>query len=348
MKREDIAIHPEFFQRMDARINALNAKGLLAVPVVLWALGEEEYTPGKLPVDQAIRLARYITARYGAHHVAWFLGGDGGYGGEASAYWSQLGRAVFPGTGHAPTFLHPRGMRWPWEEFNDEKWLTAFGYQSGHGDDAETLRWIHSGPPATEWEAFSAGPIINLEPPYEDHISYHSKQRHSAYNVRRATYWSLLNAPTAGVSYGAHGVWSWESEPRVPQNHDRTGVAKPWSEAADLPGSAHLGHMAELFGTIPWWRLRPAQQLLSEQPGAADPRRFVSVSFSENGDFGLAYLPVGDRVAFKTDSSILGVATAEWFDPRTGIRQPASVLAAGVYQAPSEDDWVLIFRNNAP
>ena len=345
--REDITIHPEFFRRMDERIDAVNAKGLLAVPVVLWALGDEEYTPGKLPVDQAIRLARYITARYGAHHVAWFLGGDGGYGGEAAPYWRELGRAVFPGTDGAPVFLHPRGMRWPWDEFKDEKWLTAFGYQSGHGDDAETLRWIHSGPPATDWEDFSAGPIINLEPPYEDHVSYHSKQRHSAYSVRRATYWSLLNAPTAGVSYGAHGVWSWESEPRVPQNHERSGVAKPWPEAADLPGSTHLKHMAELLGSLPWWRLRPAPNVPAGQPGVDDPRRFVSVSVSEERDLVLAYLPVGGRVAFKATPPVRDVATAEWFDPRTGERQPAAVFEAGVYQAPSKDDWVLILRKTA-
>ena len=38
-------------------------------------------------------------------------------------------------------------------------------------------------------------PVINLEPPYEDHFGYQSRKPHSAYSTRRAVYWSLLNAP---------------------------------------------------------------------------------------------------------------------------------------------------------
>ena len=34
---------------LDARLDAVNAHGLLAAPVLLWALGDAEHTPGKLP-----------------------------------------------------------------------------------------------------------------------------------------------------------------------------------------------------------------------------------------------------------------------------------------------------------
>ena len=344
--RENITIHPEFFQRIDQRIDEINAQGLLAVPVVLWSLGEEEYTPGKLPVNQAIRLARYIVARYGAHHVAWCLGGDGDFGGEAAPYWKELGRAVFDRGDHAPAFLHPRGMRWPWDDYRDETWLTALGYQSGHGDNAETLDWIHSGPPFEKWREAPSRPIINLEPPYEDHISYHTKQRHSAYNVRRASYWSLLNAPTAGVSYGAHGVWSWETTPQTPLNHDRTGEARPWHKAMALPGSMHMKHMAELLAELSWWKLRPSQHLLEEQPGADDPARFVSVALSEDDDFALAYFPVGGAARLRTGSPAGGFSSAAWVNPRTGERTPSKPSESGEYQAPSSEDWMLLLRIN--
>lgn len=337
-------IHPEFFQRIDQRIDEINAQGLLAVPVVLWSLGEEEYTPGKLPVDQAIRLARYIVARYGAHHAAWFLGGDGDFGGEAAPYWKELGRAVFDRGDHAPAFLHPRGMRWPWDDYHGETWLTALGYQSGHGDNAETLDWIHSGPPSEKWQEGPARPIINLEPPYEDHISYHTNERHSAYNVRRASYWSLLNAPMAGVSYGAHGVWSWETTSRVPLNHDRTGEARPWHQAMALPGSMDMKHMAELLAELSWWKLRPSQHLLEEQPGADDPARFVSVALSEDDHFALAYFPVGGAARLRTGSPAGGFSSAAWVNPRTGERTPSKPSESGEYQAPSSEDWVLLLR----
>ena len=101
--------------------NAVNEKGLLAVPVLLWALGREKHVPGKLPEDQAIRLARYTIARYQANHVAWFLPGDGNYFGGNAERWKRIGRAVFNTPGHAPAMLHPQGMQWPWDAFLEEK-----------------------------------------------------------------------------------------------------------------------------------------------------------------------------------------------------------------------------------
>src|SRR5260221_294490 len=35
--KERIAVNPKFFQRMDGKLDSLNANGLLAVPVLLWA-----------------------------------------------------------------------------------------------------------------------------------------------------------------------------------------------------------------------------------------------------------------------------------------------------------------------
>ena len=63
-------------------------------------------------------------------------------------------------------------MNWPWESWRDEKWLTVLGYQSGHGSDNNSLKWIHSGPVSQNWAKKPARPIINLEPPYENHFGY--------------------------------------------------------------------------------------------------------------------------------------------------------------------------------
>lgn len=262
-----IRIHPEFFRRIDDRVDAVNARGLLAVPVLLWTLGQKQHNPGQLPESQAIRLARYMVARYSANHVAFFLPGDGRYFDENAERWKRIGRAVFDREPHPPVFLHPQGMQWPYEAFLSEKWVSAFGYQSGHGDDDRTLEWLHSGPPSEKWTREPQRPVINLEPPYEDHIAYQSRQRHTADTVRRTLYWSLLNAPTAGTSYGAHGVWSWETAPAEPQEHRGTGVARPWFEAMELPGSRQVGHLVRLLGSIRWWTLRPADELVSTGRG---------------------------------------------------------------------------------
>ena len=303
---EEIRINPEFFKRIDERTQAVNDKGLLAVPVLLWTLGSREHNPGQLPEDQAILLARYMIARLGAYHVSWFLPGDGNYFGDNVERWKRIGRAVFDKPGHATATLHPQGMQWPWDAFLGEKWISYLGYQSGHGDDGRTLEWIYNGPPAQKWSLPPIRPVINLEPPYEDHIAYQSKQRHTAYTVRRATYWSLLNAPTAGASYGAHGVWSWESRPNTPQEHGGTGVAKPWQEAMALPGSTSMKHMADLFTSIDWWRLRPDDAFVSTNEEQAGSPELTHVIYTRESNGKSTLYVNADRAAQRTIAGDLG------------------------------------------
>lgn len=342
---DSLKIHPEFFQRLDARIDAVNAHNLLAAPVMLWSLGDPSYTPGKLPTDQATKLAKYIEARYGGNNVLWILAGDENYKPQRVDHWKAIGQAVFGKRQHAPVTLHPQGMHWPFDPFADEDWLDVLIYQSGHGDHSNSLAWIHSGPPSKKWKQAPARPIINAEPPYEDHVAYQSKQPHTAYNIRRAAYWSLLNAPTAGVSYGAHGVWSWETKPNTPLNHGGSGIAKPWHEAMQLPGSTNMGYLAQLMTSIDWWTLQPNNTILKSPSGKQDPAQHVSVSSSAAGDLLVAYLPVGGEVVLDT-SLIPAVKKFTWFDPRTGQRTSAKPNKPGVFQAPDNHDWVLVGEAN--
>jgi hypothetical protein len=125
--REKIWIDPVFFQWMDERIDALNAHGLVAAPVLIWAADWNKRTlelnPGtSLPDDQIILLARYMVARYGAHHVIWFLAGDSDYRGEKSGRWKGVGRAVFADAPERLATMHPAGLHWVAEEFRQEPW----------------------------------------------------------------------------------------------------------------------------------------------------------------------------------------------------------------------------------
>ncbi|MDQ3814109.1 MAG: DUF4038 domain-containing protein [Armatimonadota bacterium] len=341
--RDPIQINPRYFQRLDERMDAIAAHGLLAVPVLIWSLTAKD--PGHyLSEADCIRLARYQVARYGAYHVVWILAGDNHYKNADAERWKRIGRAVFDGQAHAPVTTHPTGMNWPWESWREERWLDILGYQSGHGDGDAVLRWIHSGPPSQHWQEEPHRPRINLEPPYEGHRAYESKQPHTAYTVRRACYWSLLNAPTAGLTYGGHGVWSWHTAPgQPPTNHGGSGVALTWREALDLPGSTHMKYLSEWFTSLPWWTLRPAQDMLASQPRSDDPARFVAAARSETGDIAVLYLPVGGAVTLKPGAIGTG-SRAEWFDPRSGQRIPAD-NADNAFRAPDEQDWVLVLRS---
>jgi hypothetical protein len=340
---ERLVIHPPFFQRMDARIEAIQRRGLVSAAVLLWALGRKEVSPGQLPDPLAIRLARYAVARYQGHDVVWLLGGDENYQGQRGQRWAEIGRAVFPDEmPRAPVTLHPQGMQWPFEPLRKEKWLDFLGYQSGHGDDSRTLAWIHSGPVSQAWSHEPIKPVVNLEPPYEGHLAYQSRQPHSDYSVRRACYWSLMAAPMAGLTYGSHGIWSWQLAPGIPQDHSRTGVAPTWREAMQRPGSHQMGYLVRLVTSLRWTELRPAAKWLVRQPFPDDPARFVSVCATSDGGQALAYLPVGGAIELDPKRVEKVQSGIRWFDPRTGEFRPAAAEAGGRFAAPDEQDWVLV------
>ena len=348
--KEKIEINPAFFQRMDARVEAVDKAGLLSVPVLLWALeggANPQVNPGvSLPDDQAILLARYIVARWGANNVLWILGGDGNYSGPKAEKWKKIGRAVFSDIAHAPVTMHPGGMQWVWDEFKDETWYDIVGYQSGHGDDARTLSWLIDGPVTDDWMRLPHRPFINLEPPYEGHLAYQSKKPITADFTRRAIYWSLLGAPTAGVSYGAHGVWGWDDGKTPPTDHPGTGTPQSWQKALTMPGAEQMKSLVDFMNSIDWWHLRPTPMFVVNNPGKDKPERFVAAARTDLKDLMLVYIPEDRTIEIKLNA-LPPSPNITWVNPRTGEKSPAvAVVTTDTCQfpTPAEGDWILLMK----
>jgi hypothetical protein len=344
--KEKISVNPEFFRRLDAKAEAANRAGLLNVPVLLWAIGgrSAEQNPGAfLPEEQAIKLARYMVARWQAHDVVWILGGDGHYFGSEGEKWRRIGRAVFGDIAHAPVVMHPQGRHWVQSEFNKENWTGLIGYQSGHGDSDESLSWLTRGPLTQDWEKAPRHPIINLEPPYEGHLAYNSKQPISADLVRRTLYWSLLNGPTAGVSYGGHGVWGWDDGTKAPTDHEGTGTPLPWQKALLMPGAQQMTNLVAFFSGIAWQDLRPLPGAVVNNPGGASPRKYIAAARSTKGDLTVVYVPE-ERTVEVLLASLPPSPEVKWFNPRTGETSAAVAVITDTtaqFPTPSEGDWIL-------
>lgn len=335
-----------FFHRLDTRLNAVNLSGMLAVPVLAWALKKGD-AGFDLSEEHLIALLKYEMARYHAHHCLYILAGDTRYNAADAEKWKTIGRAVFADFPGQLVTTHPTGMNFPWKDWENEKWLNVLGYQSGHGDDAKTLAWIHSGPPA-EWgrRKDSSRPLINLEPPYEGHNGYQSRAPHTAYSVRRAVYWSLLSGPVAGVTYGGHGVWSWHAKPgEAPTDHKASGAAKVWKEALDLPGAAQMGYVRKFFESVPWTELRPDQQHVEQGNGNSDPAKFVACAAAPKSNVYAFYFPAGakGRIQLHIRSVTDNVL---WFNPRTGTwgRPEKELPGRSILEPPDDEDWAVVVK----
>jgi hypothetical protein len=345
------APNPRFYQRLDPKVEAVARHGLLAYAIVVLSLYDDE--PGwAWPPEQLARFARWLRARWGAYHMSWTLGGDGGFTGTRAEerFW-PIGRAAYSDPPEPLVTMHPRGWTWAGPEFRNEAWVTFHSWQSGHSDDLTKVRWLPDGDVARDWRTLPAKPIINLEPNYEDHPSYDSGLRFTAHEVRRASYWSLLVAPTAGVTYGHFSLWAWAGEGEsVGQAIRRQSeyVLEPWWTLLDTPGARSMTITRRFFESGEWWRLRPAREILLAQPGEHDVLRFLVAARTDDGSWTVVYAPLGGRIELLAAAAV--DRSARWFDPRTGRWRAATPATDGdanhvAFAAPDEDDWVLDLRS---
>lgn len=339
-----ITLNPAFFQRLDKKVDEINAHGLIAAPVLLWALpvgAGRELSPGYyLPENEAILLAKYLVARYGGHQVIWFLGGDGRYINEYEQRWKRIGREVFAEPHPGLVAQHPHGTSWIGEVYKDEEWLDIVGYQSSHSKAERTVNWINKGEIAESWHQIPAKPIINLEPNYEE-INFTI----TAEDVRNASYWSIFATPLSGISYGANGIWPWiQKEGELIENHGNPGGKGPstWEKSIEFPGSLQIGYLAAFINKFEWWNLKPRPELLVNQPGDQVYNHFISLVADDPLNTILAYTPGQHPILIR--NSMAYTYAVSWFDPilnkyATGGEINSSAIEL---KPPSAQDYVLI------
>jgi len=343
-----ITVDTEYFRRLDNKIDVINDRGLVAAPVLLWALQRgagRHLSPGyHLPHEEAILLAKYMVARYGGHHVVWLLGGDGDFLGEYEQRWKTIGRGVF-GSGDHPGLvtLHPCGRSWYGDAYRDEDWLDIIGYQSSHSTSQGTVEFITKGPATNDWANIPPRPLINLEPLYEN-----IRDEATVRDVRNACWWSILATPVAGITYGANGVWSWLREGETILNHRHNPQTKIWRASLDFPGVRETAFLASFMRSFPWWNLMPAPDLLADQPGDKDYRRFVSVAATFDKSLVIAYIPDETTVTLYNTRGMN--YRARWFDPAANSWSSADITTAGnrmVAESPAGKDIVLVLEESA-
>jgi len=330
-----IRIHPEFFKRIDQKIDEANAKGLLVSPVVLWALptGQGRHlSPGyTLPLEEAVMLAKYIVARYQGNQVVWTLGGDGKYYDDQEVKWIEIGRRVFTDIDHAPVTLHPHGSSWVGDNYDQEDWYNLMGFQSSHNNGERVVNWINKGPMAEMWSKLKPMPYINMEPNYEE-----IGLRITAKDVRNASYWSIFATPVAGVTYGANGIWPWLAEGEKILNHNDKGGVTGWRKSLDFPGSIQMGFLAEFIQKMEWWNLFPANEILAEQPGDSVFNHWISVVKSADDKTIVAYIPEKAEVKFFNPKG--EKYTAQWFNPVTNEYTDAKIVQDSTSTADKHDN----------
>ncbi len=342
---ERIAINPDFFKRLDTRLEVLSQAGILSAIVPLFEMQSEKGVANPLPDDQAELLVRYVVARWGTQPVAWLVAFEGDSAGKNVGRWKRIGQAVFGSRAHAPVVLFPGGTQWLVDEFRDQGWVDVFGYQSVTGVTDDALQWTFTGPFPAEWKKEPTRPLIPFAP-YENGLVAPSGKRFSSDDVRHAVCWSLLLTPPAGVSYGGQGVVDWDTS--VGPKDERTGAADlpMWRKALFMPAAKQMSHLARFIGSIDFWRLRPDQKAIASQPGEQSPRRFIVAAGSDTSDLTIVYVPEDRTVELLLDG-LPHSPSVSWFNPRTGGNNAAVAVVGNrscQFPTPDPGDWLLVTK----
>jgi hypothetical protein len=230
-------VNPAYFEYADRRIQHLIAAGI--VPAIVGGWGRGDCDGMKLAgVDGMKRHWRHLIARYGAYPAIWIIGGE-----SEGPKWTEVGRHIRKTDPfHHIMTIHPnssaRGA------VPDESVLDFDMLQTGHGDWNAAIGAIPKIKAAVARRPQM--PAMIGEYCYEGHMQT------AFQDAQRYVFWASMLSGSAGLTYGAAGVWNAgvEGDPGLASVYDWT----TWQEGMNFPGSTQLGKGKKLLEQYPWWR----------------------------------------------------------------------------------------------
>ncbi|HTP57873.1 MAG TPA: DUF4038 domain-containing protein, partial [Spirochaetia bacterium] len=241
-----------YFEKAVSMVSAARQRGLVPALVVLWCDFVKDtwacrrMPDHEMPLEAVQPYAAFVAREFGKHDPIFIISGDTDFPStEAIARYNAALTAVKEGCPRALTTFHlqPRADLPP--EISGAAQLDFYMFQSGHSLPQDT--------PYRLAERFAAKqikrPAVNGEPCYEGHGHGNSYGRFSAFEVRRAIWQSLLSGAKAGVTYGAHGVWSWH-RPGLPFGSAAfSSFPYSWETALQFRGAWDAGYAKQVFET---------------------------------------------------------------------------------------------------
>lgn len=348
------SINPAYFDLVDLRINRLLDMGLVPNIVGLWG-----YYMKFMGVDNVKMHWAYIMARYGAYPVTYTLSGETTlayypdlaenwdyYKDQFRRLWSEVAQFIQESDPYDRLLTtHPGpGIHDGKNPLYGMQHLDMIMLQSGHKafqTVAASNRFLK-----TYRERFPDKPIIHGE------VCFEGMFGSSWQDVQRLLFWSNVLQGTPGYSYGAEGIWQFNTPEDLfgPSPTGNVWGNVPWQEAMHYKGSQQIGHSAQFLRQLPWWKLQAAPQRLSYH---ATIENIYDPYAAEVGENILIFFT---KIGFKNNQlHVSGLQPNHpyeysFFDPIAGQLYPAVTVtssAKGTWTVPTPpvmQDWVLLLK----
>ena len=314
--------NPAYFRFLDEIVRTAADAGLISAIVVLWfdntSSDNEDWSiqiprRGPFTLDATRLFARYLTARYEAFGATWLVSGDSGFSSQAALVLYDAAAETIRETSARPPVMsaHLNGSTPPPMALNARGWLDYHMFQSCHfSDSAQRARQY-----AAEARMFLPHrPVLNGEPCYDSLRQMDqpasTDRRFDRADVRRASWVSILSGASAGLTYGAHGIWPWH---RDGQDYGpiHYGLPLDWRQALMLESAEDVVRLKQFFSRIAWWEIGPASGIEAAANGAL-------LATARTGQDDLVFAYVGEPSRLQISAALAVGRSGAWFDPASG------------------------------
>jgi Protein of unknown function (DUF4038) len=261
-----------YFETAARLVETAAEQGLRTALVALWCTyvpgtwGSDRNPHAVMSEDDAAAYLDLLTRTFAAYEPIYVVSGDDRFAtDEAVRRYTWASARIGELAPDALTTLHSTPDTNLPDVLADAPTLGFYAYQSGH----DHTRQERTHELAAQYRNRRVRrPVVNLEPCYEGHGYGRGLGRFSQDDVRRATWWSLLGGASAGIGYGAHGLWSWHR----PGSRFTSGAwsSEPftWDVALQFEGAADVGFARSLVEEHGLYLTGPRQDLLAaDVPG---------------------------------------------------------------------------------
>ena len=288
-----------YFERAKKMFEMASAKGIRIALVLLWA----NYIPntwasqmpikqlGVFPKDMVISYVDKVMSLYDAYQPIYIISGDTDFQTEEviQDYYKAALDRVKENNPSALTTLHIRGREEDLpRELRESSNLDFYMFQSGHNSEFQNMSYKLA---ENFYQKDPQKPILNSEPCYEMMgYSHRIYGRFSREDVRKAAWQSILSGASAGVTYGAHGIWSWHDSRLDFDSSVGEAFESPydWRDALRFEGAWDYAFIKEFIERHGLFDLVPAQELLKNNT--------EEIRLARNANYILAYVPSNIRV----------------------------------------------------
>lgn len=274
------APNPAYWERARTMAQMATDRGLRLALVLVWcnfvpgtwgAKIAERYGAPTMPLAAAKAHVRRVVAELGEFDPVYVVTGDTDFKtDETVAYYQAVLDEIAEAAPDDLRCMHiNRGNRSIPQQYLDK--LDFYMYQPGHNALHQDETWKL---PEDFFSEYPPKPIVNSEPCYEQMgSSGHVYVRFNARDCRASAWSGILSGAAAGVTYGASGVWNWQTS----GSHGSVlgeGFDAPfrWQECLQFPGIWDYGlipiilrKLGALQAGMSDTGITPAQHLLDDE-----------------------------------------------------------------------------------